>query len=174
MLVECITERVGLTEFWIGDHKFQFMPIPGAREEEPSTSVCNVSDEKDLDYMLGNPDKKIKGRPNFRKFNQEQAYKDHLKRRKARESKEKDLSGFSIEKLTIMGSDRGYMIVDYRGDFPKFGGRDGKWVQSLQEVQPFANMQDADGWLKISKPGGTGPEPAIEKKAYQCGDCPLS
>ena len=140
-LVECLTLRRGLTVVDVKEKRFQFMPIAGSLEDEETTSVADISDQETLDYLLGNEDKKMKGRSNFRRYNSTQAYNDLLDRRAEREKRMGRYRGFSYSKITVHGQDKGYMIVDKRSTRRRMRGLDGEWVGTPQEIkEPFQNM----------------------------------
>jgi hypothetical protein len=164
MLVECLVLRNGPTFVDVRQHHLQFMPIPGSNKGEQTTSVSDVADDEDLKYLIGDPIKGTKGRPNFRPYDQDVAYSDLLKRRKEREEKTGRFSGFSIEKLTVGGLDRGYMLVDFRSTSPKFAGVDLQWTQDYQKVMPFNNQSAASealgAMVSVGKEGN--------EKRYPC------
>lgn len=145
MLIECMVLRSGMTPIDIKQHHIQFMPIPGSKKGELTTSMADVADEEDIKYLMS--------RPNFREFDQETAYKDLLARRKDLEEKAGRFNGFSIEKLVIGGVDRGYMLVDFRKTSPVFGGQDGKWTQTYSDVMPFKDQASASDYLSHYVPG---------------------
>jgi len=145
MQIECLVVRTGLTIVDIKERHLQFMPIPGSLNGEATTSVCDVADDEDIKYLLS-----LK---NFRLYNQEEAYRDLLKRRKEQKEKSGRFTGFSIEKLVIGGLDRGYALVDYRKLAPLFYGSDGQWTQDYQKAMPFKDQSSASDQLSHSMPG---------------------
>ena len=41
-IIECLVLRQGITPITIKEHLYQFQPIPGAGEDEDTTSACNI------------------------------------------------------------------------------------------------------------------------------------
>jgi hypothetical protein len=150
MLIECMILREGMTIVDIKAHKFQFMPIPGSKKGEMTTSVCDVADDEDVKYLIGDKEKGTKGHPQFRAYDEEIAYRDLIARRADRAKKEGRFKGYAFEKITLMGQDRGYMVVYYPagGGFPLFYGQDGRESSSVNTISPFKGQSEAADWLE--------------------------
>ncbi len=145
MLIECLTVREGISEFWLDQFKYTFMPIqPG----KPSTSIADVASEEHIDYLLK--------RGNFRQY---------IPNRKEDNSPlgagPNPLAGFSIEKC----GESGYMAVDRRDKDHKFAGQDASWKSSPAGMKPFSSQMDAWEWLKEETMDMAENEVQEEKKA---------
>jgi hypothetical protein len=136
MIIECLVKREGPTTIVLGQTKYLFTPVPGAKKGEMSTSICDIVTEEHLNYLL-NP---ARG-GQFREFEQEQTEQD----RKVSRSKDDTFLGYSIQKY----HDSGYMIVDLRAkNKPLFVGMDGLWKEQAINLTPFPTEFQAFNWLK--------------------------
>jgi hypothetical protein len=154
MLVECLTLRAGATPVTIKDHIYEFMPIPGAQEGEMTSSVANVSNQEAVDYLIGNPEKNIKGRPNFRPYKPSIAQADLMARRREMEAKSGRMNGYSIEVMRLGDNDKGYMILHVDGSKPRtFCGINGVFSEDIQKIIPFSKISDADSFLRAYAAG---------------------
>ena len=166
MQVECLTMRAGTWDLDIKEQRIQMQPIAGAFEGESTTSMATINDPEILDYLLGNKEKNIKGRPNFRVYNQQKAYQELLERRKENAAKMGRYKGYSFRKVTSNGVDRGYMLVDERDRHPLFLGADGEWRRTSPQ-EPFQNLKAAEDAL-MAIVDGLEAAPAVSMKAYPC------
>ncbi len=174
MRIECFEPlRSSVNPVHIDMHEIKFMPNPWLKEGEYGTTIADVADETAIDALLGNPKKNIRPRGNFRPYDPDRTYKELTKRRMELERKKGKFAGYYLDKVIIAGQDRGYMIVDGRGDFPRYCGRDGKYTQNLGEVQPFGSLGAAETWLIASVKDKDVPQEA-ERKKWTCGECPAS
>lgn len=116
---------------------YTFTPVPFANEGESSTSICSIAKDEHLDWML-------KRNPNtFRLYDAKRTLAEMEEER--RQEKLNSLrSGLSIEKYM----DKGYIVVDRRGDRPKFMDINGTWKDSRNTLEPWLNEREAWEWLK--------------------------
>jgi hypothetical protein len=116
--------------------KYLFMPIPGARKGEQTTSVCEVSSETHLKYML---DSKRSG--TYREYDQDRSLKELEEYRKQVNA----FKGFAVQKFM----ETGYIIVDMR--LPKkqrFADMSGNWSEKRIGLSPWQTEIEAFQWLK--------------------------
>jgi hypothetical protein len=172
MWVECLTIRVGHTIVDFKDFRYTFQPPVGAQDDEWTTSVANIIDDATLKYFLGDKEKGTPGRANFRPYDRARTEREMMERRKAKAAQDKKFQGYSLEKLELAGQDRGYMIVDYRGDSVKFMGAEGRWSGSISEISgaPFGHLRQAEEYLMKFVKGLPLPE-FVAKKEYPCKEC---
>lgn len=130
MQMECLIKREGPTNLTLEKTKYTFWPIPGSKKGEPSTSVCEVTKEEHVQYLLRTGQ--------FREYIQEQAIADAAVKVKS------PLEGFSIEKYL----DSGYVAVDKRNKEFKYCGPDGQWKKEKANINPFKTEIEAFQWLK--------------------------
>lgn len=112
MLLECLIRREGPTEVVLEKTKYNFMPIPGSKKGEMTTSVCDVANDAHAQRLLATGQ--------YREFNQEKAEKEAIDRRK----KQKPMyEGCSIEKYM----DIGYIAVKKTAEGIRYAGADETW-----------------------------------------------
>ena len=131
MLIECLTMREGPTQVSIGKHIYMFMPLTQFDRKRnpvrgiPTTSICDVTAEEHLKYMLSKPKQ-------FREYeSRDNAYVPEFN----------PMSGYSIERYKDA-----YLVVDKEEHL--FAGSDGKWNKDRDKVAPFLSEADAFEWLK--------------------------
>jgi hypothetical protein len=175
MLIECLILRDGNTQVSVRGHNYDFMPIPGALDGEQTTSVCNISDQDTVDYLIGNPNKvpPIKGRTNFRPYRPQQAQTELLERRNKNKTSENKFKGYSVDVLKIMGNDKGYVVKHNNNNIVKFCGSNGIWTDDVQKIWPFAQIGDAEQFLKAFVNGQPVETDNKGKIPYSCGECEM-
>jgi hypothetical protein len=109
MQLECLILREGPTTVILEGVKYMFMPIPGTKKGEMSTSVCEVQTERHLEYLMKTNQ--------YREYNQDQAISEADARRKEKHPYE----GISIEKY----GDTGYVLINKKNPKAPYGGPDG-------------------------------------------------
>jgi hypothetical protein len=168
MLVECLTLRSGSTPVTVKDHIYEFMPIPGALDGEFTTSVANVANQEAVEYLIGNPEKNIKGRPNFRPYRPKLANDEMISRRKASDARSGRYKGYHVDVMNLMGNDKGYMIIhETESGNREFCGMNGVFSTDIQKIIPFAKISDADAFLRAMVDGMPLPT-FVPVKAYPC------
>ncbi|PKN36594.1 MAG: hypothetical protein CVU62_13835 [Deltaproteobacteria bacterium HGW-Deltaproteobacteria-2] len=132
MLIHCLIKREGPTTVTLENTKYLFMPIPGSKKGEMTTSVCEVSKQSHIDHLL-----KLSM---YEEYDQEK-----VEAERALEAKKPDLmKGFSIEKY----SEAGYVAVDRRKKPIKIAGENGEWVTKGTAVVPFKSEMEAYTFLQ--------------------------
>lgn len=110
MLIECLIRREGPTTVILESTKYMFMPIPGSKKGEATTSVCDISTERHINHLLATGQ--------YREYDQDRAIEEAKKR-----SEEKPkYAGCAIEKYL----DSGYVAVK-KGSSHPYAGPDGVW-----------------------------------------------
>jgi hypothetical protein len=110
MLIECLIRREGPTTVILENVKYMFMPIPGSKKGETTTSVCEITTERHVNYLLTSGQ--------YREYDADMAQKE-AKERAAQKPK---YEGYSIEKY----QDSGYIVVKKGSGYP-FCGADEVW-----------------------------------------------
>ena len=141
MFVECLIRRVGPTPLELGKTRYMFMPVPDPKRKsgEPSTSICDISSEEHLEFLLknwNNPEKKKHAQ--FRPWADGQ---------EAVEEKVINMSGYSIVKHQD-GRAEGYRIENINVKPKQYAGNDGEWKTNTQSLSPFDTEFSAWQWLK--------------------------
>lgn len=133
MLIHCLIKREGPTTVTLENTKYLFMPIPGSKKGEMTTSVCDVSKQSHIDHLL-----KLSM---YEEYDQEK-----VEAERALEAKKPDLmKGFSVEKY----SEAGYVAVDRRNKKAvKIAGENREWVVKGTAVMPFKSEMEAFTFLQ--------------------------
>ena len=185
MEIECLVKRAGNTVVPLAGINHVFRPIRDAKKGEFTTSVCDVTTEAHLKYLLGDPGKGILGRPGFRVYDEERSQKELIESRKTNSP----FKGFAVQKYL----ESGYLVTDLRKkDHVRYAGSDGNWTAQRTNLIPFQSEIQAYEWLKeemtfedqpeeakdvgIGVHGKEAPEPepmhTEEKAAFLCLECP--
>ncbi len=136
MLIECLTRREGQTTIQLEKVIYTFLPIPGGKKGEQTTSFCEISTEKHLEYLL-HPNRKGQ----FREYDPELSRVEMVERQK----KNTQFMGYSIQKF----QDSGYIVVDQKDPkHPKYAAIEGRWIDQRQGLTPFPTEFQAFQWLK--------------------------
>jgi hypothetical protein len=109
-----------------------FMPLTQFNKKRepvrgiPTTSICDVTAEEHLKYMLSKPNQ-------FREYEpRDNTYVPEFN----------PMSGYSIERYKDA-----YLVSDKEEH--RFAGSDGKWNKDRDKVAPFLSEADAFEWLKV-------------------------
>ena len=166
-IIECLVLRQGITPITIKEHLYEFQPIPGAGEYEDTTSVCNIANQDAVNYLLGNVEKNLNGRPNFRLYKPAQAQADMAERRRSNDATAEIFKGWAIDPIYIGEHSKGYYVVHTLPDGTKeFHGVNGKQDDPTKLIA-FFKITDADTYLRATV-AGTPVESAMAFKKYPC------
>jgi hypothetical protein len=147
MLIECLIRRAGPTTIELGKTRYVFMPMPDPKRTsgEPSTSVCDISSEEHLEFLL--KPLRIGDVLDFEKCNATQfrVYKEGQPEPK--DERAVNLSGFAIVKHTE-GRTEGYRIEDNRKRPKRYAGSDMAWKPDTQGLVPWNSEMEAFEWLR--------------------------
>lgn len=136
MLIHCKIKREGPTTVILENTKYMFMPIPGSKKGEMTTSVAEVNTQRHVDHLL-----KL---PMYEEYDQEKVAAE-LKREKAKPDL---MKGFAIEKAQ---SGDGYVCVDKSKKPYKYAGESGQWVAKDVKITPFKSEMEAFNFLKADR-----------------------
>jgi hypothetical protein len=149
MIIECLTRREGPTTIVLAKTNYLFMPVMGSKKGVKTTSICQITAQEHLDYLLK--------RPNFREYEANQSRKEQVEY-------EKSLgvyTGFSVQKH----QDKGYICVDLRDKkAPKYADSHERWTTEIQGLSPWPTEFQAWEFLKSSVDSGETNELIEEKK----------
>jgi hypothetical protein len=110
MQLECLIQREGPTTVILESMKYIFMPIPGSKKGEITTSVCEITTERHVQHLLATGQ--------YREYDQERA----IREAKERSKQKSKFEGYAIEKYL----DAGYVCVK-KGQPLMYAGPDGLW-----------------------------------------------
>ena len=131
MLIECLVKREGQTQVSIGKQVYMFMPLTQFDKMGvpirgiQTTSICEVTAEEHLKYMLSKPGTFVEYVPRQNVFIPEKT----------------PMMGYSIDKYK-----ENYIVTDKEKKL--FAGMDGKWNKDRDKVVPFLSNSEAYEWLK--------------------------
>jgi hypothetical protein len=136
MLIECLIEREGPTTLFHNKVKYTFMPVPGSRKGEPSTSVCDVAQQEFVDWLLKSPQ--------YRPYDQEK-----VAAAPAAYQRPNLYEGYSFEKYL----EKGYIVKAAAGTRGPgrpimYADSTGSWKERYDGLNPFGSEMDAYQWLK--------------------------
>ena len=151
MLIWCLIERVGVTPVILPPKsEYKFMPIPGSKKGEVTTSYCDIDNQPHIDFLLG---RGLYARQEgvvlqFKEYDEEEAFLWLQNKRRKVVSTE----GFMVQKDP---RDKGYIIVDKRMITPSekpqkdgrpvlwFAGTEEVWFEDRSEPTPFQHEIEA-------------------------------
>jgi hypothetical protein len=154
MLMECVILREGPTPVIKQQTKYLFMPIPGTKPGEMSTSVTEVQNPEHIEHL--------KATGLYREYDQDRAMREAEERRKQKSK----YSGYAIEKYM----DAGYIVVDKKKK--KFAGTDG-WRDQRTGTY-FKSEIEAYDFLREEVEYEEQPEPEVDPEPKKPGRKPAA